>query len=287
MQLITPQQADEIRQALAGIPSHRGLDPEASLDFFLRMYIRPAQKYLDISQSVLLDCACGTSFLAHAYVLAGGRRAIAVDLSRQRVEVSRDIGKALGIRDRVEYLQGSITELPFGDKSVDVFASIETLEHVGKRRYEAVAEINRLTRQLIILTTPNLWAPVTPHDTGLPLAHWMPAWLRCIYARLFKRQDENSNNLFVSPLKLNSILRDFRRGSRVLTFGTFQEWVNVHPYYLPYGGHRRPGGKGAYVSLKQGRWGTVKYYYLYFLSLVWPLAPYVSHNLAGIYAKRK
>ena len=287
MQLITARQADEIRQALANVPSHRGLDPGASLDFFLHTYIRPAQKHMDISRLVLLDCGCGVCFLAHAYVLAGRKRVIAVDISRKRIQVSRGIGEALGIGNRVEYVQGSIEDLPFRDRCVDIFASIETLEHVGKRRYEAVAEINRLTKQLIILTTPNLWSPVISHDTGLPLAHWMPARLRQIYARLFRRQNWNRDNMFLNPLKLNRLLRDFQRVSRVLTFETFEEWVSMHPYYLPYGGKSRSGGKGIYVSLKRGNRGTIKYYYYRFLALVRPLAPYLSHNLAGLYVRKR
>lgn len=65
--------------------------------------------------------------------------------------------------------------LPFADASFDYVHSSAVLEHVGSREQQAqfVAELWRVARKGIYLTTPNRWFPVEFH-TVLPLIHWLP-----------------------------------------------------------------------------------------------------------------
>lgn len=282
---LTSEQTKVVEQVLAKEVMYSKLDLEPALDFFMRLYIHPIQKHVDISKTVLLDCGCGIGLLSHAYILAGGKYAVAADFSAKRVRTAIELSEALGIRDKIDYLQCSADALPFSDKSVDMFACIETLEHIGQNRYQGVSEINRATKELVLVTTPNQWFPVVSHDTSLPLAHWMPSFLRAIYAKMFKRQNRNFNNLFLNPSKLNAGLKDFKRISHVLNFDNFEDWVQIHPYYLPYGGKWRKG-KGVWVSLEQGGFWQVKYHYLRLLSKIGTNSNYLTHNLAGIYIKK-
>ena len=65
--------------------------------------------------------------------------------------------------------------LPFAEGSFDVVHSSAVIEHVGSRSHQArfVAELHRVARRVVCLTTPNRWFPVEVH-TSVPLLHWLP-----------------------------------------------------------------------------------------------------------------
>lgn len=279
---LTTDQEESVRRVLSGIESQKNYDPQGTLDYFLKMYVIPLKKNLDISKSVLLDCGCGTGFLSHSYLLAGGRHVIAADYNPVMVKAATQIGEALGVSGKVDYINCSLVDLPFPDKSVDALTSIETLEHVGEQRYTAVSEMNRVTKSVIMLSTPNLWFPVIAHDTRLPFAHWLPLSIRAKYAALFGRADRNKNNLFISPRKLKAGLSDFERTSKILMFDNLQEWQATYPLYLPYGGHVR-NGRGAWVTLGGGWKGRSKLAYYSLLSRLGSMSEYTAHNLSGLY----
>jgi 2-polyprenyl-3-methyl-5-hydroxy-6-metoxy-1,4-benzoquinol methylase len=70
--------------------------------------------------------------------------------------------------------------LPFAADSFDVVHSSAVLEHVGsaenQRRF--IAELTRVAKRVVFLTTPNRWFPVEFHSV-LPLVHWLPKpWFR-------------------------------------------------------------------------------------------------------------
>ncbi len=72
--------------------------------------------------------------------------------------------------------------LPFADGSFDVVHSSAVIEHVGSRQEQArfLAELHRVARRVVCITTPNRWFPVEVH-TSVPLLHWLPPRL---YRRL-------------------------------------------------------------------------------------------------------
>ena len=67
-------------------------------------------------------------------------------------------------------------DLPFPDASFDIVHSSAVLEHVGSRAQQRrfIAELLRVARRGVFLTTPNRWFPVEFHSV-LPLVHWLPA----------------------------------------------------------------------------------------------------------------
>lgn len=75
----------------------------------------------------------------------------------------------------VRFVQADGLDLPFPDDSFDFAHSSAVLEHVGSRANQArfVAELVRVSRKGVFLTTPNRWFPVEFHSV-LPLAHWLP-----------------------------------------------------------------------------------------------------------------
>ncbi len=86
----------------------------------------------------------------------------------------------------VRFVPGDGRSLPFEDRSFDIVHASAVIEHVGTRADQArlLAELWRVARVGIVVTTPNRWFPVELH-TSLPLLHWLPAPLhRTVLRRL-------------------------------------------------------------------------------------------------------
>ena len=84
----------------------------------------------------ILEAGCGTGLLL-AEAARIGRSAIGLDLSRGMLARARERG--------LRVVQGSLTQIPLPDASVDVVYSMKVLAHVPPIR-QAVAELARVTR---------------------------------------------------------------------------------------------------------------------------------------------
>lgn len=101
---------------------------------------------------------------------------------------------------------GALGALPLPDACADIVYCIEVVEHV-RRDEGALRDLARISRDIVILTTPNLRFPVIAHDTELPFCHWLPPSWRVPYARMFKRTDRENDFLATFPFKLPYIGR--------------------------------------------------------------------------------
>lgn len=73
------------------------------------------------------------------------------------------------------FRQADGRDLPFPDRSFDFSHSSAVIEHVGSRADQTrlLAELWRVCRKGLFVTTPNRWFPVELHSV-LPLVHWLP-----------------------------------------------------------------------------------------------------------------
>ena len=96
--------------------------------------------------------------------------------------------------------------LPFEDASFDFVHASAVIEHVGSRQQQQdfLAELWRVSRKGVFVTTPNRWAPVEYHTVTL-LLHWLPArWFRACLRRMgrdFFADEANLNLLGRSDLQ--------------------------------------------------------------------------------------
>jgi ubiquinone/menaquinone biosynthesis C-methylase UbiE len=76
----------------------------------------------------------------------------------------------------VSFQQADGRALPFADNCFDFAHSSAVIEHVGSRakQVQLLAELWRVCRKGLFLTTPNRWFPIELH-TVMPLIHWLPA----------------------------------------------------------------------------------------------------------------
>lgn len=233
------------------------------LRYYDKFFVAPAAKHIDMSQSTLCDCGTGLGWLSFAFLLRGGKAAMLVDADETTITLARKIGVLLGLADRCTFHCCTMQDIPLPDKSVDVFTSVETLEHVGASNIAAcVDKINRVTRRLIIITAPNWLFPIDHHTTRLPFVHWLPKPLRGKFSRAALKRNEEFRAKFLhlydelsdkahikldphgldiaeppKPWTLFAGLKDFRPISKALTFDNVDGWKAAFPVLIPYGGH--------------------------------------------------
>jgi Methyltransferase domain len=231
---------DSMVEAVRRIPHIRagqyaGIDARHALDFYTRRYVAQLAPFVDLTPGmVVADCGAGYGWLAMAFALTTPVRPIALEPDEQRLEAGRVTARLLGVEDRIEWRVGRLGSLPLKDQEADVTYCIEVLEHVYGDT-SAVSDLARVSRDLLIVTTPNQWFPIVAHDTRLPFCHWLPVPWRRIYARLCGRGHCECDNRFWSPVSLDRELRGFRRVSRFLHYHALENYLATYPFWLPYG----------------------------------------------------
>ena len=115
------------------------------------------QRYLSIKElvkgKVVVDAASGSGY--GSYILAGSAAQVyGLDISVSAVHFA---ARAYP-QDNLQFLSGSITALPFADRSVDVIVSFETIEHVAESAQQSfLQECKRVLKPhgLFIVSTPD------------------------------------------------------------------------------------------------------------------------------------
>jgi SAM-dependent methyltransferase len=180
---------------------------------------------------IVADIGTGDGWLALGLALFTPYRVIALDLDTRRLSRTRLVAQKLGVSERITWISASTNRLPFPDQAIDVSFCVEVLEHAVDQQ-NAVHELARVTRQLLVVSTPNRLFPIINHDTKLPFCHWLPLNWRDRYATAMGRQDYQHSNHFLAPSDLTVGLAEFRRVSGFLQFpsyAAYQEATGAPP----------------------------------------------------------
>lgn len=252
--------------------AYRDLPIAETIEFYARRYVDQLPNFRQVdATTVIADIGTGYGWLPMALALHTPACIIAAEMDTERLAAGRQIADILGLADRITWVPEGLGAMSLADRSVDVVYCIEVLEHVY-RAAQPVQDLARLSRDLLIITTPNLWFPVIAHDTRLPFCHWLPVPLRQRYATAFNRQDRENDNLFWSPIGLDRLLTGFKPVSEFLHYKSLDDYVATYPFHLPYvgGGHqaRISGAKLAYYRLV-AKLGTNARYVMPNLASVW------------------
>lgn len=247
-----------------------------TLEFYKKRYVDQLPKFRSLSpDTVVADIGTGYGWLAMAFAAYSPVRVVAIEMDADRLAAGRRIAEILGLADRITWVPQGLGAITLADRSVDVAYCIEVLEHV-RRAPETVADLERLSRDLLIVTTPNLWFPVIAHDTRLPFCHWLPLPLRRLYAKAFGRENAENDNLFWSPPGLERHLRGWTPVAGFLHYKTLGDYVATYPFHLPYvgGGYQRQVGRAklAYYKLAASL-GSASRYVMPNLAMVWRRKP--------------
>jgi hypothetical protein len=253
---------------------YRDLPIAETIEFYARRYVDQLPKFRTIdSGTVIADIGTGYGWLAMALAAHTPARIVAAEMDAERLAAGRQIADILGLADRISWIPEGLGAMSLADRSVDVVYCIEVLEHVyGDPK--PVKDLARLSRDLLILTTPNKWFPVIAHDTRLPFCHWLPVPLRQRYAAAFNRQDRENDNLFWSPAGLQRHLSGYRPVSGFLHYRSLGDYVATYPFHLPYVG-------GGY----QTRVGVAKLAFYRLAAQLGANSRYVLPNLASVWQR--
>lgn len=214
---VSPAQAAAIAQVDHFRNSgYRKLDLNELIDSYVHNFVEPLLR-LQARPSRVADIGAGYGWLAFAFALRTDARVVVMEVDGARLRAAQHIAAILGVSERMEWITASISAIPLPDQSVDAAYCVEVIEHTGTDP-AFVAELGRITSDVLVITSPNKLFPVIGHDTELPFCHWLPLPLRDVYARACGRSRQQHNNLFWTPQRLFRALPAFRRASAFLQF---------------------------------------------------------------------
>jgi ubiquinone/menaquinone biosynthesis C-methylase UbiE len=106
---------------------------------------------IDFSKKVVLDIACGEGYGANI-LAARAEKVYGVDISEEAI----DSAKKIYADERMEFLLGSVTNIPIPDRSIDIVVSFETIEHHDKH-LEMMTEVKRVLKDngVLVISTPD------------------------------------------------------------------------------------------------------------------------------------
>lgn len=107
-----------------------------------------------IKDKVVLDIACGTGY-GTKFLSQKAKSCIGIDISSDSIEYAIENFSA----DKVQFKQGSITDIPLDDNSVDILVSFETIEHVDESAQKlAMKEYKRVLKEdgILFISSPNI-----------------------------------------------------------------------------------------------------------------------------------
>lgn len=110
---------------------------QATEPFLAQLGLGPGQR--------LLDLGCGLGGPARYAAQISGARVVGIDLTGEFVETGRALNRLTGLQDRVELVQGTILDLPFGPGGFDAAWMI----HVGMNiadKHRIAAEAARVLK---------------------------------------------------------------------------------------------------------------------------------------------
>ncbi|NFI93512.1 methyltransferase domain-containing protein [Clostridium botulinum] len=106
-----------------------------------------------VDRKVVLDIACGTGY-GSALLAENAKFVYGIDISEETIQYCKENYNM----PNLSYKQGSVSEIPLEDKSVDIIISYETIEHVNEEiQNEFSKEIKRVLKDdgILIISTPD------------------------------------------------------------------------------------------------------------------------------------
>jgi len=113
-------------------------------DFAERERLKEIINLIPSGVKSILDVGCGNGAFINR-LFGKYQRIVGLDISQEALK-----------HVKTEKILGSITQLPFEEKSFDLVTSLEVLEHLSQEDFQkGILELQRISKKYIILTVPN------------------------------------------------------------------------------------------------------------------------------------
>ena len=106
-----------------------------------------------VSGKVVLDAACGTGY-GSAIMAKNAKSVVGIDISQEAVDYANETYSD----DKVEFVKGSVDDMPFKDNIFDIIVSFETIEHISAPQQNLfLKEIKRILKEdgMLLISSPN------------------------------------------------------------------------------------------------------------------------------------
>lgn len=106
-----------------------------------------------VSGKAVLDAACGTGY-GSAIMAKNAKSVVGIDISQEAVDYANETYSD----DKVEFVKGSVDDMPFKDNTFDIIVSFETIEHISASQQNLfLKEIKRTLKEdgMLLISSPN------------------------------------------------------------------------------------------------------------------------------------
>lgn len=143
-----PEKARRVRSMFAAVAARYDLNNRLHSLWRDQAWRRRAVREARVRPGeVVLDAACGTGDLTHAFARTQAKEIIGLDFTPQMLELAERKREKLdpAVAGKVRYIEGDATALPLGDGSVEVVSIAFGIRNVSEPA-RAVAEFARVLR---------------------------------------------------------------------------------------------------------------------------------------------
>lgn len=207
--------------------------------YFTKAVIEPLERKGMQRTDAIVDVAAGDGQLSFALALLGYRNITLFDLDRERLANGIKLIHCFCPDADIKWIHDSATNL---NQQFDVLISYQTIEHLSDEGNYSVAKkhcqeaflqrINRNVTKLCYINAPNRGYPIDGHDTGKPLMHYLPTWLRqkliasgvvkCSWSGICRP---------VSVAFLNRNLPNFKLATNYYAFDSMRSYLENRPTF--------------------------------------------------------
>ncbi len=104
------------------------------------------EKYIDLQGKDVLDAGCGPGGKTYFYSLRNCKSLTGIDIDEKRIALAKEFTQDKGANN-INFMTGSLAELPFEDNSFDIIMMNDVVEHIDiKLLNSALAECKRVLK---------------------------------------------------------------------------------------------------------------------------------------------
>ena len=180
-----------------------------------------------VKDKVVLDIACGTGY-GSEILSQNAKYVYGVDISKETIDYCNENYK----RDNLSYMEGSISEIPIENNSIDAIVSFETIEHVTEELQEQfLREIPRVLKEdgILIISTPDkkIYSDIPKYTNEFHIKEFYKEEFKNFLSKIFKNVE-----FYYQGLQICDVIDDGTEQINKQVYLKESENNNLYPYII-------------------------------------------------------